>query len=177
MIKRIVLVFGAWLVVVLPSMGEPKKYPSVADLQVDSESIGSVILDQKIKLSMRDGSYLEGKVLRAGRKEIVLRISKLDLKGPSVAAQKGKEVMLKTSDIGIVYLRKSGTVAGPVALGVIGGILGAAASAYALRYEESPAAGLTGFVAATAGGATGGALLGREVVKRSVTIYVTSNNH
>jgi hypothetical protein len=177
MMKRIILVFSLCLSISLPAWADPRIHPSVADLQADPESIGSIVLGKKIKLMMRDGSYLEGKVLRAGPQEIGMRVKKSELKGASVAVQKGKETALKTSDIGMVYFRKGGSVAGPVALGVIGGILGATASAYALQDEDSVAAGLTIFLAGAAGGATGGALLGREIVKKTITIYVTAGGH
>jgi hypothetical protein len=176
MTKQAVLVFGLWLSIVVPSIAEQKVHPSVADLQIDAESIGSVVLGKKIKLMLHDGSYLEGKVLRAGRAEIEMRVNKSELKEPSLVKEKGNDSLLKTSDIGMVYLRKSGTIAGPVALGVVGGILGAVASAYLLRNEEAVGTGLTLFTAGTAGGATGGALLGREIVKKTVTIYVTPSN-
>jgi hypothetical protein len=177
MMKRIVLVCGLWLSISLPAWADPRIHPSVSDLQADPESIGAIILGKKIKLMMRDGSYLEGKVLRAGPQEIGMRVKNSELKGASIVVQKGKETALKTSEIGMVYFRKSGSVAGPVALGVIGGILGGTVSAYVLQDEESAATGLTIFIAGAAGGATGGALLGREVVKKTVTIYVTPGSH
>jgi hypothetical protein len=76
----------------------------------------------------------------------------------------------------VVYLRKSGSIAGPVALGVVGGFLGAAASAYLIQDAESSMGPFTVFIGGTVGGAAGGALLGREIVKKTVTIAVTHSS-
>jgi hypothetical protein len=55
---------------------------------------------------------------------------------------------------------------------VIGGFLGAVGSAYAFTNSRGTAGPLTAFIASTAGGATGGALLGKEAVKKTITIVV-----
>jgi hypothetical protein len=177
MFKRIVLAFGLYLSIIASLSAQQKNHPFAADLQVDSESLGSIVLDKKVKLMMRDGSYLEGRVLQASREEIVLHVGKAEQRGDSVLMRKGKEASLKTSDIGVVYLRKDGAVAAPVALGVLGGFLGALGTSYALRNSENNGTAFTLFVAGTAGGATAGALLGREAVKKAVTIYVTPTGH
>ena len=173
MIKRIALVSGLWLSFLCPCMAQQQKRPIAADLQVDAETIGSIILGKKVKLMLCDSSYLEGKVLRAGREEIELSIAKSELRSPYLVTRHGSTATIKTSDIGMVYYRKSGTIAGPIATGVIGGILGAVGSAYLIHNTEEVGTGLLVFAAGTAGGASGGALLGREIVKKTVTIYVT----
>jgi hypothetical protein len=143
--------------------------------EIDSESLGAMILGKNIKLMMRDASYLEGKVLRAGRQEILVHVKKSEIRGSAVKIH-NNEALLCTSDIGAVYIRKSGSVAAPVALGVIGGVLGVMGSVYALQDMRSEAAAWTILIGLTAGGATGGALLGREAAKKTVTVDVISGD-
>jgi hypothetical protein len=82
--RRIALFFGLWLSIILPSIAEQRRHPSAADLQIDSENLGALILGKKIKLMTHDGSYVAGKVLRAGREEIVMHIDKSEPRGASV---------------------------------------------------------------------------------------------
>jgi hypothetical protein len=164
MIGRIISVFGMLFPMVILSVA--------ADLQVDSESLGPIVLGKKIKLIMRDSSYIEGKVLRAGHDEILIRINKSEPRGSSPGMEKSKDSYVRTADIGTVCFYKSGSIAGPVAFGVIGGFLGAVGSAYAFKDSRGTAGPLTAFIASTAGGATGGALLGKEAVKKTITIVV-----
>ena len=138
------------------------------ELRVSSDSLGAMVLDKKIKLMMRDGTYVEGNVVQVSGDAITLKVKK---SGPKNRFQ-GKEATIPTSDIGAVYLRKEGTVAAPIALGIGCGFLGAIVSAYALRNTSGTAGPVTAFIASTTGGAIGGALLGREAVKKTVTINV-----
>jgi len=151
--------------------------PSLAsNLEIDSESLGAMILGKKIKLMMRDASYLEGKVLRAGPKEILIHVKKSENQGSAVKIHNNK-ALLRTSDIGTVYLSKSGSVAAPVALGVIGGLFGVLGSVHALEHTRNKTAAWITLTVLTAGGATGGALLGREVARKTVTVNVISGDH
>ena len=138
------------------------------ELGVSSESLGAMVLDKKIKLMMSDGTYVEGKVVQVSGDAITLKVKKSEPKNRF----QGKEATIPTSDIGAVYLRKGGTVAAPIALGIGCGFLGAIVSAYALRNTSGTAGPVTAFIASTTGGAIGGALLGREAVKKTVTINV-----
>ena len=166
-----------WLWTCSPSIAAQTLLPPGSDLKIGAESVGPLILGQKVKIMMRDASYLEGTVVRADRDEVLIRITKADLKGSSAVTQKGKEAFVRTSDIGTVFLRKGGSIAGPIALGVIGGILGAAGSVYLVRDADSPAAAISFLAAGSAGGATLGALIGREAVKKTITISVVPNIH
>ena len=136
-------------------------------LTLSSDSVGAMVLNKKIKLMMRDGTYVEGKVIQASQESITLKVKKTEPKGRFPQ----KEAVLATSDIGSVHLRKGGTIAAPIALGILGGILGTALTFSAGRDAESK--GYIGVVTAGAvGGSIGGALLGREIVKKTVTINV-----
>jgi hypothetical protein len=156
------------LAVSIPFMAQAQDRPLPGDLQVGSDTLGAVVLGQKIQLMMRDGTYLEGKVLQAGRNEIVMDVKKREPKG----SLHGTGGSIRTEDIAVIHMTKSGSVAAPVALGVIGGLLGAAGSAYAADRLHDPTAFFSIFLLSTAGGATGGALLGRAAAKKRITISV-----
>ena len=58
----------------------------------------------------------------------------------------------------------------------MGGFLGVIGSAHALEDTRSHAAAWTILIGLTAAGATGGALLGREAAKETVTVNVISDD-
>ena len=125
---------------------------------------------------MRDASYLEGKVVRAEPEEILIHVKKSDIRGSAVKIHNNNAI-LRTSDIGSVYIRESGSAAAPVVLGIIGGALGVIGTVNTLEDSRcSAAAAWTILIGLTAGGATGGALLGREVSKKIVTVNVISGD-
>ena len=136
-------------------------------LSVSSDSLGAMVLDQNIKLMMRDGTYVEGKVIQATREAITVKVKKSEPRD-RVA---GPEAVLATSDIGTVYLSKSGSTAVPIVLGIAGGFLGGMATAAAVLDGGSDNSAALVFLG-MGGGAAGGAILGREVVKKTVTINV-----
>lgn len=156
------------LIMALPAMAlEQRSLPS-GDLQISADTLGSVILGEKVKLMMRDGTYLEGKVLRASREEIVMQVNKSEPKG----RVQGAEAVLKTSEIGTVSMKKNGSVAAPVALGVVGGILGFLGGSFAGYASNSDSAMVVGAIGGAAGGASLGAYAGREAARKTVTISV-----
>ncbi len=138
------------------------------NVSVDEESLGGVVLDRSIELMTTDGVYVKGTAVQATRQDITLKLKQVEPKGRF----QGREVTIHTADISVVHLRKSGSVAWPIALGVLGGFgggMGAGYATYAMGAERGAAAAcLLGIV----GGATGGALLGREAGKHTVTINV-----
>jgi hypothetical protein len=138
------------------------------ELRVSSDSLGAMVLDKKIKLMMRDGTYVEGDVVQATRDAITLKVKKSE---PRNRFQ-GKEATIPTSDIGAVYLRKGGSVAAPIALGIGCGFLGGIVAGLALRDSQGTAGPALIGIGSITGGAIGGALLGREAVKKTVTINV-----
>jgi len=137
-------------------------------LSVDSESLGPIVLDKKIKLMMRDGTYVEGKVVQASRESITMKVKKSEPKDRFP----GNKAVLVTSDIGAIYLRKGGSIAAPIALGIGGGLAGAMVAGLALQDTNSRAGAAVAILALPTGGAIGGALLGRDLVKKTVTINV-----
>lgn len=136
---------------------------------IDAESLGSVVLGHSIELMMSDGTYVEGKVIRATREDITLKVKRVEPKGHF----QGREVTIGTSAISVVHMSKSGPVAVPIALGVLGGFAGGTAAAFASEGMSSAAAAVTTTLVGIVGGATGGAILGREAAKGTVTINVT----
>jgi hypothetical protein len=142
-------------------------------LEVGSESLGAVVLGQKVQLMMRDGTYVAGKVIRSDRDEIRLRVDKSEPSG----RVRGPEATLRTSEISVIYFKKNGTVALPVVLGVVGGFGALYGAAFAAQNVPSLGGYLGICLASAAGGATGGALLGREVGRKTLTINVVPSRH
>jgi hypothetical protein len=136
---------------------------------IDADSLGGVVLGRSIELMMSDGTYVQGKVVRASREDITLKVKRVEPKDRF----QGREVTIGTSAISVVHMRKNGPVAVPIALGVLGGFAGGSAAAFAGEYMDSAAGAVAVCLAGIVGGATGGALLGREAVKGTVTINIT----
>jgi hypothetical protein len=165
------VVFGLFLSLILavPTMASQQKPLPVGDIEVSADSLGPVVLGQSIEFMMRDGTYVSGKVTRANREEIAVDVKKSEPKGRI----RGANAVIPTADISIVYMKKSGTVAAPIALGIAGGVLGFIGGFYiGYRMNDETAAGIFSLGSA-AGGGTGGALLGRYAVRKTVTIAVT----
>jgi len=166
------VVFGLFLSLFLavPTMAGQQKPLPVGDLEVSADSLGSLVLGKSIELMMRDGTYVSGKVTRSSREEIAVDVKKSEPKG----RMRGANAAIPTADISIVYMKKSGTVAAPIALGIAGGVLGFIGGAFAgYEMNSGPMVAILGLGAA-AGGATGGAMLGRQAVRKTVTIAVTA---
>lgn len=143
--------------------------PTGSDLELSASALGAVVLDAKIKLMTREGTYVEGKVLQATEEKLLMEVSKSEPKG----RLRGREAEIRTADIAVVYMKKNGSIVAPVALGVVGGFLGALGTSYAAWRTCSTGAGAAAFViAGMAGGATAGAYAGHEAVKKTVTINV-----
>ena len=136
---------------------------------IDADSLGSVVLGRAIALMMSDGTYLEGKVIRATREDITLKVKRIEPKDRF----QGREVTIGTSAISVVHMSKSGPAAVPIALGVLGGFAGGSAAAFASESMASAAGAMAACLVGVVGGATGGALLGREAAKGTVTINIT----
>lgn len=169
--KRIV-VSGLCLFLALsvPAMALQQQPLPLGDLQVSADSLGTVILGENVKLMMRDGTYVEGKVLRASREEVFLKVRKSEPTG----ALRGPEAGLKTADIATVNMQKKGSVAAAIALGVVGGVLGLLLAELPLRNVESEFVAAPVEVAGATGGAVAGAVLGRHLARKTITISVVS---
>jgi hypothetical protein len=166
--RNIAIVLCVYLAVAVPAVAQERQPLPLGDLQVSADTLGSVVLGENIKLMMRDGTYVEGKVIRAGREEIVMQVKKSEPKG----RVHGPEAGLATSDIATVHMRKNGSVAAPVALGVLGGIAGLFAGAFASYHSHSNSVVAVSMMGFAAGGAAGGAYAGHEAAKKTVTISV-----
>ena len=167
--RNVSFAFSIFLALPMPMLAGQGGVAAGDNLQVSATLLGSLVLGEKIKLMTRDGTYVEGKVLRAGQDEIQMNISKCEPKGRLLRG----EAVVPTSDIAVVHMKKNGSIAAPIALGVVGGLLGFVAAAYAADDVHSNTAYFAIGIATAAGGATGGAVLGRETVKKTITINVT----
>jgi hypothetical protein len=67
--KVLPLVFISYLVFAMPAAAARNNSYSI-----DAYSLGGVVLGQKIRLMMSDGTYVEGKVIRATREDITLKV-------------------------------------------------------------------------------------------------------
>jgi hypothetical protein len=166
--KTVPMALSLWLAMVVPVRAPAQQPLPLGDLQVSADTLGSVILGQSIKLILHDGIFVEGRVLRAGREEIVVQVRR-SMPAGSVAVP---QAILRTSDIATVFMKKNGSIVAPTALGVLGGILGLYGGAYA-GYRTCDAVVLfVGMLGGAAGGAAAGAYAGREAAKKTVVISV-----
>jgi hypothetical protein len=168
--KNIVLGLFLSLILAVPTMAGQQKPLPVGDLEVSADSLGPVVLGQSIEFMLRDGTYVSGKVIRANREEIAVDVKKSEPK----ARVHGANAIIPTTDISVVYMKKSGSVAAPVALGIVGGVLGLIGGAYVGYAMDSGPIAAIGAIGVAAGGATGGAMLGRAAVRKTLTIAVTA---
>ncbi len=166
MYRVVASAFVLCLLAALPAAARNNNY------SIDADSLGSVVLGHSINLMLSDGTYVEGKVIRATRENITLKVKRVEPKGHF----QGREVTIGTSAISVVHMTKGGPVAIPIALGVLGGFAGGMAAGYATEYMDSAAGAITTCLVGIVGGATGGAILGREAAKGTVTINVTQSS-
>jgi len=149
--------------------------PTKGTLRVNSGSLGAMVVGEKIKMMLRDGTYAEGKVSSASLEEITLRVKKTEPKGRLARP----EAVIPARSISVVYLKRRGSAAVPVVLGIggfLGGMLvGALASGFYSSDGPTPA-----MLGATWGGAIGGAVAGgyggAKIVEQTVTINVNPDN-
>jgi hypothetical protein len=139
-----------------------------SDLELSPGALGAVVVNEKIKAMTRDGGYVEGKVLQASEDILVIDVSSAEPKGRF----RGQST-ISTVDIAVVYMKRNGSVAAPVALGVIGGFLALIGSTYAAYETNSGPLGAFLIIGGTSAGAAAGAYGGREAVKKTLTITVT----
>jgi len=137
-------------------------------LQISSDFLGGVVLGQKVELMLHDGTYVRGRVIRSSRDEITVRIKRSEPAGRI----RGPEADLKSTEIAVVRMTRNGTAAAPIVLGVVGAIGALYAAAFAADDIHSEGAYVAISLVSAAGGATGGALLGREAARKTVTINV-----
>jgi hypothetical protein len=151
--------------------------PSIGGLQVSSDALGALVLGQKIQLMMRDGTLVEGKVLRASQNEIHMRVKKsVPKEWLSQGQPPGNERSLRTSDVAVVHMQKNGLFVIPAALGVIGGFLAGAGAALAADRVHSQSAYFGIVMVSAAAGATAGAILGRKAARQTNTLLVVPVN-
>ena len=138
-----------------------------ASICKDQRWVIEFVLNQNIKAMTRDGGYVEGKVVQATEESLLLDVSKSEPKGRFRG-----ESSIQTADIAVVYIKKSGGVAAPAGLGVVGGFLALLGTTYAAVHTNSGPAGALLVIGGTAAGAALGAYAGSELVKKTITINV-----
>lgn len=169
------IVYLLFVVMILPMqavLGQDSSHPLIpqgrSTLSVGPAALAPLVEDAKIRLMLRDGTYVEGKVLNATETELKMKVGHSE---PEGRIKKG-ECNIPTREISAVYLKKKGPAVLPIALGILGGFGGALIGSYA-GYESGNTGTLLGLgIGLTTAGATGGALLGAEVAKKTVTINV-----
>jgi len=138
-----------------------------SDLELRPGALGTMVLDHKVKMMTRSGTYIEGKVLQAREDTLLVDVSKTEPKG---LLRGNSEI--STADIAVIYMKKNGNVAYPIVLGVLGGFLGGVAGAYGAYSISSGPLGGAMVLGGIAGGATAGACAGHELAKKTITINV-----
>ena len=171
--RGFVVTLSAMLAVFIPSMVPAQDARLVGDRMVSSDALGALVLGQKIRLMMHDGTYVEGKVLRASQKEIRVQVKTCVPKEWLAKGQlPGNERSLSTADVAVVHMQQNGSFAIPAALGVIGGYLGGAGAALAADRIHSRPVFFGAVLVSAAAGAAAGALLGRKAARQTITIIV-----
>ncbi len=148
----------------------PAAQESSASLSVGPRALAPLVDDKRIKLMLKDGTYVEGKVFSAGEEKLTIKVKHSEPRG---RLKKG-ETEIPTHDISVVYMKKKGAIALPIILGVAGGFGGFLAGTYAGYQADSYGLALGLGISLTAAAATGGAYLGSEAAKKPVTINVLS---
>jgi len=171
--KGIVVLLSILMVMSAPAVAgqKPKEQPPRAEnpnLSVRPWALAPLVEDQNIKMMLRDGTYVEARVLHASEDTLGLKVKRSE---PAGKLKKG-EFSIPTREIAVVYFKRKGNVAWPVALGVAGGIGGILAGSYAGYETDSPTATIALGIGLAMAGAVGGALLGGEAAKKTVTINV-----
>jgi len=172
--QTLVMMLSALIAVGTPPIVPAQGAHPVGDRMVGADALGAAVLGHKVRLMLRDGTYVEGKVLRAGEAEIRLRVRKCVPKDwLAKEPLPGNERSLRTADIAVVHMQQNGPFAIPAALGVIGGYLGGAGAGVAAdRIHSRPA--FFGTVLISAGAAAvAGTLLGRKAARQTITIIVS----
>jgi len=161
------------LILAIPTVALPQQRPAVGGRQLSSRDLGAAVLGKNVKLMMRDGTYVEGKVLRANADEIFVHIKKSEPKGRVRTA----EAALRTADIGVVHLRENGSMVLSIVLGVVGGLAGGVAVSYAADNVKNDGTYKALSWSGAAGAAAAGVFGGRAAVKKTITITVVPSSN
>jgi hypothetical protein len=137
-------------------------------MRIDPGSLAPLVLDQKVRLMTHDGTYAEGRVVKASEASLTLQVRKTEPKGKLSPP----EAVLPLSSISVIRLRKEGGLAAPISLGIAGGISGIFLGFVAACCESSTSSLILIPIGTGIGGAIGGSLLGREINRKTVTIYL-----
>ena len=143
------------------------------EMRIDPRNLAPLVLDQNIRFMMHDGTYGEGRVVKASETDLTLRVRKSEPKDRLTRP----EALLPLSAISVVHMKKPGSVAAPITLGILGGIGGFVLGAIAgvSCCDEHPGVLLIP-MGTSIGGAVGGSLLGRDIARKPITIYLNRQN-
>lgn len=136
--------------------------------RVTPESLYAVIQDENVDLMTRDGTYVRGKVVGADAEKIWIEVRQCDPKG----RYKGR-AMIPASDISVVHMKKSGSIAASIGLGAAGGFGGFFAGLGVWAASDSVAVGYLAPIIGMVGGIAGGVYGGRAISKKKVTLNVS----
>jgi hypothetical protein len=172
--RAISLTLGICLVCANPSMGRTQRSLQTSEsgentLDVSPERLGDVILNRDIELMTRDGTYVKGKVLRTSAEAITLRVKEAEPKDRI----SGGQATLRLADVSVIHMKKAGSRALAITLGIIGGIALASPLMAGADPDAADAALMDTIIFVTMGlGATGGYLLVRRLTQKTLIINV-----
>jgi hypothetical protein len=136
------------------------------ELRIQPEYLAPLVLDQSIRAVIRDGTYFEGRVVKASPEGLTVRVGRTEPRGRLARP----EAVIRAADISVVRMRKNGSPAAAITLGIIGGISGFVLGASCCE-ESLPLPLVLGSTASVAG-AVGGSVLGKELNRKTLTILV-----
>lgn len=129
-------------------------------------NLAPLVLDQSIRAMMRDGTYFEGLVVKASPEGLTVRVRRTEPRSRLARP----EAVIPAADLSVVRMKRNGSAAASITLGIIGGISGFVLGASCCG-EAIPLSLLLASTTSVAG-AVRGSLLGRELNRKTITIFV-----
>jgi hypothetical protein len=138
-------------------------------VRVTADSLGALLLNRKLELMTKDGTYLKGKVIAADTNSITIRVDEAE----PASRISGREATVRSTDISVVHMKKAGSPALPIVLGIVGAFAAGGPVAGMTDPDASDKGAQNALVFSAMGlGATGGLLLGRRLARKTVIVNV-----
>jgi len=137
--------------------------------RVSADSLGALLLNRKVELMTKDGTYLKGKVIAADTQSIRVRVKEAE---PANRVS-GREATVRSTDISVVHMKKAGSPALAIVFGIVGAFAAGGPVAAGTDPDAYDKGAQNALVFSAMGlGATGGVLLGRRLARKTVIVNV-----
>lgn len=142
-------------------------------IRVNPDGLGAVIVGEKLKLMLKDGTYAEGRATDATSTDITLQVRKMEPKNRFSRST----AVIPVEEISVIHFTKSGSTAIPAILGIggfVGGMLAGAAVTILGDTECENGACIAVPWMTAIGGAALGVYGGKKLGEQTITVYVNS---